>query len=368
MKLEFKYTNELVSYLLKIEKYKTALEYLYLPTRVKQELMYNAKLKKTHFSTSIEGNVLSLKQVENVIKKKNQSNTLSAEIEVQNYWDALSFLEDEKRKKTPLSKELIFKLHDIIERKGKLKRIDFRGPTPPGVLFAVYDDKTKRAEYIPPECSDIEPLIDELITWYDNNYFLPTPVLAAIVSYALVSIHPFANGNGRTSRALATYILMIKDYDFRGFYSFEEYYMSDLEGYYNSLQMGLPALFYAGRENPPHLEIWLEYFCKIMSLNSENIYYQAKEASNKNSCNKLNGLSKKDLILIRYCLENNITILKNKELAELFGVTPRAISKWMVEWVNKGILMPNGGTIRITSYKLSSNYSSLKVSDIGFTD
>ena len=40
MKLEFKYTNELVSYLLNIERYKTALEYLYLPIRTKQKLMY----------------------------------------------------------------------------------------------------------------------------------------------------------------------------------------------------------------------------------------------------------------------------------------------------------------------------------------
>ena len=135
MKLEFKYTNELVSYLLNIERYKTALEYLYLPTRTKQKLLYDAKLKKTHFSTSIEGNVLSLKQVENVINQKNQSNKLSAEVEVQNYWDALSFLEEEKTKNTPLSKELILQLHDIIEKNGKLKRIEFRGPTPPGVLF-----------------------------------------------------------------------------------------------------------------------------------------------------------------------------------------------------------------------------------------
>lgn len=368
MNLEFKYTNELVSYLLNIEKYKTALEYLYLSTRTKQKLMFDAKLKKTHFSTSIEGNVLSLKQVENVIKEKNQNNRLTAEVEVQNYWDALSFLEEEKTKNTPLSKELIFKLHDIIEKKGKLKRIDFRGPTPPGVLFAVYDDKTKQPEYIPPEYCDVEPLIDELISWYYNNQDLPIPILAAIMSYAFVSIHPFTNGNGRTSRALATYILMLKDYDFKGFNSFEEYYMSDLEGYYNSLQMGLPVLFYGGRENPPHLEIWLEYFCKIMSLNSENIYYQAKEASNKNTYNVLNGLSKKDLMLIRYCLENNIEILKNKELSLLFGVTSRAISKWMVEWVNKGILIANTGTTRITSYKLSDKYSRLKVSDIGFTD
>lgn len=368
MKLDFQYTNELVNYLLNIEKYKTALEYLYLPTRTKQKLMYDAKLKKTHFSTSIEGNVLSLKQVENVINQKNMTNKLFAEIEVQNYWDALSFLEEEKLKNTVISKEFIYELHDIIERNGKLKRIDFRGPTSPGVLFAVYDDKTKCAEYIPPEWCDIEPLIDELIDWYYNNQYLPAPILAAITSYAFVSIHPFTNGNGRTSRALATYILMIKDYDFKGFNSFEEYYMSDIEGYYNSLQMGLPTLFYEGRENPPHLEIWIEYFCKIMSLNSENIYNQTKEASNKDMNSVLNGLSKKDIILIRYCLENKITIIKNKDLAILFGVTPRAISKWMVEWVNKDLLIPNGGTTRITSYKLAEKYSHLKMSDIGFTD
>ena len=57
-----------------------------------------------------------------------------------------------------------------------------------------------------------------------------------------------------------------------------------------------------------------------------------------------------------------------EELSSLFGVTPRAISKWMLEWVNKGILIPNSGSTRITSYRLSIKYSSLKVSDIGFTD
>lgn len=33
MKLEFKYTNELFNCLIKIEKYKIALYYLFLPTR-----------------------------------------------------------------------------------------------------------------------------------------------------------------------------------------------------------------------------------------------------------------------------------------------------------------------------------------------
>lgn len=367
MKLYFKYTNNLVDYLLKIERYKTALDYLFLPTREKQKLMYEAKLKKTHFSTSIEGNVLSYNQVEKVILNK-QDNRITAEQEVQNYWDALTFLEEENKKNAIIDLEFILKLHDIIQRKGKLSRIPFRGPTPPGVLFAVYDLVSKQAEYIPPEWNDIEPLINELVDWYNKNQHLPAPILAAIMHYALVTIHPFSDGNGRTSRALATYVLMQHNYDFKGFNSFEEYYMSDLNGYYESIQMGLPALFYSGRENPPHLEIWIEYFCKIMSLNAEKIYEQALEASRKQSNILLNGLSKKDFTLIRYMIENGLKVIKNKELADLFGVTPRAISKWMNEWVKKGILVPNSGQIRITSYHLSADFEKIKVSDIGFTE
>ena len=368
MKLEFKYTNDLVNYLIKIEKYKTALDYLFLPTREKQKLMYEAKLKKTHFSTSIEGNVLSYNQVEKVIANKQDAKRLTAEQEVQNYWDALTFLEEENQKKTKIDKEFILRLHDIIQKNGKLVRIPFRGQTPPGVLFAVYDSTTKQAEYIPPEYIDIEPLIDELVDWYYQNQNLPAPILSAIIHYALVTIHPFIDGNGRTSRALATYVLMLHEYDFKGFNSFEEYYMSDLNGYYESIQMGLPALFYMGRENPPHLEIWIEYFCKIMVLNAEKVYEQAFEASKKESNVLLKGLNKKDLILLRYCLENGLKVIKNKELAELFGVTPRAISKWMNEWVEKGILVPNSGTTRITSYNLAYKYERLKISDLGFTE
>ena len=368
MNLTFFYTHNLVNDLLKIEKFKTALEYLYLPTRAKQKLMYDAKLKKTHFSTSIEGNVLSYNQVEQVIKKKKEDLRLNAEIEVQNYWDALTFLEECSKQKRTLDLELILDLHDIIERKGKLKRINFREPTPPGVLFAVYDSVTRRPEYIPPESKDIKPLMENLIDWYNNTNDIPVAIKAAIMNYAFVSIHPFNDGNGRTSRALATYILMLNDYDFKGFNSFEEYYMSDLKGYYESLQMGLPPLFYDGRENPPHLEIWLEYFCRVMALNAENIYNQALEVTKKENKEIFDGLNKKDMILLRYCLENHKIRIKPKEIATLFNVTTRAVTKWTVDWVNKGILEPSSGQTRITEYKLTKQFEEIKISEIGFVE
>ncbi len=368
MKFNFVYTNEIVDYLIKIERYKTALEYLYLPTRARQKMNYDAKLKKTHFSTSIEGNVLSFEQVKKVINKKESISRAKAEMEVKNYWDALTFLEKSKEENKKIDLEFIFKLHDIVERKNNLKRIEFREPTPPGILFAVYDVKTQIPEFIPPESKDIPALMNNLLNWHKDNKDIPTVIKAAIMHYGFVSIHPFSDGNGRTARLIATYVLMLEDYDYKGFNSFEEYYMYDLDGYYKALQMDLPTLFYDGRNNPPNLEIWIEYFLKILVLNAEKVYEEALKVSKSYLPSILEGISKKDLVLIRYMLENNKEIIRNKELASLYGVTSRAISKWALEWVNKGILKPASGSERITSYKLSNEFKKVKISDLGFID
>lgn len=368
--LKFKYTNDLVNDLIGIEKYKTQLEYLYLPTRIKQEMMYKAKLKMTHFSTSIEGNVLSYDQVERAIVQKGKKTKIDAEREVVNYWEALTFLEKSKKEKRSIDSDFILELHGMIERRGGRKKvIGYRQPTPPGVLFAVYDNKSRSPEYIPPEVSDIEALMNELVDWYNHEHDLPVSIKAAMMSYQLVTIHPFEDGNGRTSRALATYILMMEGYDFKGFNSMEEYYANNLEGYYKSLQMELPVLYYDGRNNPPHLEIWIAYFIRMMRLNAENIAAQA-EAATKGEQEKteLGRLNKKDKKMLRYMLENNLETIRTKDLAAIFDVTPRAITKWCSDWVERNILVANYKNVRITSYSLSEKYAKLTLMDIGFTD
>lgn len=367
---KFQYTTDMVNDLLKIEKYRASLEYLYLPTRIKQELIYKAKMKKTHFSTSIEGNILSYDQVEKVISKKGDGTKINAELEVLNYWDALSFLEQEHLKHQPITVDFIKELHGIVCKKGsRAKKSSFRGEMPPGVLFAVYDNKTKTPEYIPPEWTELEKLINDLVDWYQKEDKLPIPVKAAVFHYQFATIHPYEDGNGRCARALATYILMENGYDFRGFNSMEEYYAMDLEGYYENLQMGLPILYYEGRNDPPHLEKWIEFFVRIMALNAEKIYEMAAEANEKSmSASLTHGLNKKDKKMLRFVLENHLTEIKTKDLAAVFMVTPRAISKWCVDWCARGILVANYKNVRIISYSLSPSYKELNLNELGFME
>ncbi len=84
--------------------------------------------------------------------------------------------------------------------------------------------------------------------------------------YQLVTIHPFEDGNGRTARLLSGYIMDLNGYGFNGIGSLEEYFAYDVNEYYDSIQMGLPALYYSGRENPPHPEIWINYFLRMVKV------------------------------------------------------------------------------------------------------
>lgn len=357
---KFEYTDSIVADLGKIERYKTILDMSIVPTFIESQLKEQTKLKRTHFSTKIEGNMLNLEQVSKIINKEDIIVKHKSEIEVRNYWDALTFLDEQKEKKTTIDEGFIKKLHSIIDNSSPGKRPKesiYRVPTPPGVLFAVYDSVTREPDYIPPEAEDVHPLMKDLIQWIIIENQLPIPIKAAILSYQFLTIHPFNDGNGRTARALSTYLLSINGYDMKGFYSMEEFYAADLEGYYRNIQMNLPVLYYDGRNDPANLSPWIEYFVRIMALAFEKVSIAIKNtAFSLEETINMDNLNKKDRTLLKYMIERPSQTIRPKEIADLFGVTPRAVSKWAKEWIEKGLIQPSSGEKRITSYILGEKY------------
>lgn len=364
----FTYSQAIVKDLMSIERSRAIVELLSIPADVESALKDQAKLKMTHYSTKIEGNTLNLEQVARVIKQKNDDYRIPIEEEVRNYWEALSYLAQEKLRKTPISEEFIKKLHSIIVKQGsgrKKTESNYRGEMPPGVLFAVYDNKTRQPDYIPPEHTDVPELMKSFVTWLNNEDQIPTPIKAAIATYQLLTIHPFEDGNGRTARALASYILSIEDYDVKGFHSMEEYYVEDLDGYYRHLQMGLPVLYYGGRENPADLAPWIEYFVRIMALAYEKVANLSIKFTTTYTDSRVRTLEPKEKTLLRYLIERNRAI-KPKEIADLFQVKSRTITNWAETWMEKGLIEPASGKQRITTYKIGASYANLTLQELGY--
>lgn len=345
-------TNEILRQITAIEENRFHISSVELPTAVVNKLRKNSKKKSSYASNKIEGNPLTEKQADDVIESDPHKHFLKPEQEIRNYFMALSFLEKKQQEKAKVDVQLIMDVQAIAENGASKEKIGLRGPMPPGFLFAVYDAQSGNADYIPPEYSDIPELLRKL-----ENYIAITDdhplIMAAIVHYQLVTIHPFEDGNGRTARLISGYILDYYGYGFQGIGSLEEYFAYDSDEYYNSLQMGLPALYYSGRQDPPHPEIWIGYFLRMMELYSKKVCEISKEAQKNNIQVSLSFLNAKEKDLLRFLIQKNMTEFTPIEVGKMIGVSNKTIINRTVKLVNNGFIIPIIVKERIRSYRIS---------------
>ena len=293
--------NEILNYILTIERSKDSLNRIDVPLVLSNKFRKNTRKRSSYASNKIEGNPLSYEQANDAIESSNR-HFLKPEQEIRNYYLALEFLESKLNNQEPLSINLLLEVQKKICEGESKEKIGFRRQMPAGVLFAVWNENGTPA-YIPPEHSDVMPLLNELFTYIDRSDDHPL-IKAAILHYQLVTIHPFEDGNGRTARILSSYYLSLSGYGFKSIGSLEEYMSYDIEEYYESIQMGLPVLFYDGRNNPPHIEIWIKYFLRVFSLYASKTLSIAKEKVGDIEAERLTHLSKKAKAFLNYLKEN----------------------------------------------------------------
>ena len=341
--------NEILNYILEIEKTKDSLNRVDIPICLSNKFRKNTKKRSSFASNKIEGNPLSFEQANDAIESRNRY-FLKPEQEIRNYYLALEFLEDKLNKHESISKKLILDIQKMICKGESIEKIGIRGPMPAGVFFAVWNNDGTPA-YIPPEYKDIEQLLDQLIEYIEKSDDHPL-IKAAILHYQLVTIHPFEDGNGRTARIISSYYLSLFGYGFKNIGSLEEYISYDINEYYDSLQMDLPILYYDGRNNPPHMEIWIKYFLRIFKLYATKVLSLAKKETKNNEEERFSHLSKKAKTLYKYLIDNKIKIFTPIELVTIFKVTNRTIINWCLELSNNGYLKPIIVNKRIRSYEL----------------
>ncbi len=252
-KPKYTITDELLRKVAEIEALRTSVDSSYILPEREIELRYRATVEATHSSTSIEGNPLNLKQVQQVLGSSEQlTRHQYAEIEVKNYKKALDFIDKRKNSKKPITVEDIMAIHALVtnhllpdEKVGKLRQ----NP----IYIADHNDTTV---YTGPEADTVGVELDRLLDWLANSRDVHPVIAAGILHFQFVSIHPFADGNGRTTRLLTDLHLGIHDYNFRGSLVLDSYYSVDKAAYYEALSL---SDTYGGRRSAI-LNPWLEYF------------------------------------------------------------------------------------------------------------
>ncbi len=347
--IEVSLTNAMLQSILAIEQNRSLFPEKSMPAALSNHLRKLSRKRSSHASTRIEGNPLTEEQASQAIDDAKR-HFLKPEEEVRNYYAALELLDDCAKERRTIDLDLLLEVQHEVAAGESPEKLGLRGPMPPGVLFAVYDAGTGAVEYIPPEAADVKNLLEELFEYLETSDDHPL-IKAAVLHYQLATIHPFEDGNGRTARLMSGYLLNLSGFGFGGIGSLEEYFAYDIDEYYASLQMGLPALYYEGRNNPPHPEIWVEYFLRMMALYAQRTRKLADEASNEQITAALSHLNQKERDFFNHLVEEGIDEFTPIEMSRSLGVSNRTIINWSAALSKVGLLEPQLVKQRIRSYR-----------------
>ena len=198
---------------------------------------------------------MPLTDVKQILKTQPQI-LRNSEQEVINYNEALIHLnKDIHANSIKFNQNLILSIHKKVVYKlvptyrlGKLR------------LEPVFvnNPKTGKPIYWPPDHKDLPELIDDLIDFVNKNRGKIDPlIIAGIFHKQFVIIHPFMDGNGRTTRLLTKVILADMDLDTFNLFSFENYYNRNVASYF--CNVGVLGNYYDLLDYS-NFTNWLEYF------------------------------------------------------------------------------------------------------------
>lgn len=231
-------------------------------------LRRQAVIRMTHHSTEIEGNQLNMGQVEALYAHKKIDAPERDIYEVQNYLNALKYIEKVVTEKKPITEKVILQIHKLVTNKTLSPQ--FSGHYRPGPIYVVRRrfGLPQETLYTGPDAKQAPKLMRDFVEWLKESEKKDiSPVLVAGIAHLeIAAIHPFNDGNGRTARALATLILYQRGYDFRRLFALEDYYNTNRQNYYKAINVGEN---YEKRRTD--ITSWLEYFVKGFKKEIDNV-------------------------------------------------------------------------------------------------
>lgn len=277
-KPEYKLTDNIVSMLTSIAESKGVISRAKILPRNEIKLRRQALIRMTHSSTEIEGNALNLKQVEAIMANRKVDAPSREVYEVENYLKALKYIDQIISEQKPVTEKTLLKVHRLVTDKTLSKDQSGHYRIRPVYVVRHQLGFTDEIVYRGPEAQKVPQLVGDLIGWLklSKEQEINPVIVAGILHQEIAAIHPFADGNGRTARAMATLILYERGYDFRRLFALEDYYNQERGKYYEAINIGQD---YQARRTD--MTSWLEYFVKGFKEEIDNVKTQVMALSSR---------------------------------------------------------------------------------------
>lgn len=301
-------------------------------------LQRDTAARLAHSSTAIEGNPLALPEVEALARGEATGAADKAAQEVKNYLSAMRWIWSRKSA-APICEKDLLHLHGLLTLKVL-----------PPPQSGRYKDKANRVVdpkgntvYTPPGPEQARTLTQELLAWIDapEGRRLHPVIVSAVAHHRLVSIHPFADGNGRIARALGVWLLYTRGFDTQHLFALDEFYEADRQLYYDKLQQA--------RDLDGDLSLWLEFSAEavVETLKKTRERILSLQVTAKSPRLRL---TKRQEDILRFLRDKGRA--KAPDMQAAFHLTRARVGQIIKPLVDAGLVIREGQT-RSTTYRLA---------------
>lgn len=333
----FTVTHPMTTAITRIERARGFLEAAKLSEEWLRRMGDRAFTLEAHHTTHIEGTQLTLDQAERLLAGEAVPEADPDDArELLNYRRAFEFVSESVAGGEPITEATIREIHRrLVEgvRGGAAAPGSYRK-----VQNYVVNSATGEVVFTPPPSFEVPILMGELVAWL-NGFGEVHPILASgVAQFQLVHIHPFLDGNGRTSRLLSTWCLYRHGYDFKRLFTISEYYDRDRPRFYHAIQ--------SVRERGMDLTGWLEFFAEGLATQLDEVKIRGENAIRSDLIARRHGLSERQTLAIeRVLAAGRLTIQELENLCP--GVVRRTLQRDLTALVDLGLLEPRGQTHRL---------------------
>jgi Fic family protein len=328
----FTVTNPITAALTRVERARGFLEAAKLSEDWIRRMGERALILEAHHTTHIEGTRLTLEQSERLLAGEAVPEADPDDArELLNYRGAFEFVSAYLGHGGPITEGLIREIHKrLVEgvRGGAAAPGEYRR-----VQNYVVNSATGAVVYTPPPAHDVPILMRELVDWLNAPGGVHPVLASGAAQFQLVHIHPFLDGNGRTSRLLSTLCLYRAGYDFKRLFTISEFYDRDRAAFYRAIQ--------SVRERGMDLTGWLEFFTEGLATQLDEVKARGERAIRRDILARQHGLSDRQALALGHVLDaGRLTIQDFAKLCP--GANRRTLQRDLKAMVDKGLFVEHG--------------------------
>ena len=296
-----------------------------------------AFLLEAHHTTHIEGTRLTIEEAADLLAGDDVPGADPDDTrELLNYRDAFEFVSTYLNDGGPITKRVILDIHRHLVsgvRGGSAAPGQYRR-----VQNYVVNSATGETIYTPPPVRDVPILMRELVSWLNRPSDIHPVIASGIAQFQLVHIHPFLDGNGRTSRLLSTLCLYRAGYDFKRLFTISEYYDRDRMAFYRALQ--------SVRQTNMDMTRWIEFFAIGLATQLAEVKRRGELATQQDMLARRHDLTDRQALALRHVMESGrVTIGEFEHLCP--GIQRRTLQRDLRGLMEKGLLLRRGSTNRL---------------------